>query len=84
MKQSITVSQLKAQAANLDIDGALVVTQNGKAKYVIEDFESYERRQEAMALLKIAASAKSDIQAGRTKSGQEITDTLNKMRPEPM
>ena len=40
-----------------DIDGPLVITQNGEAKVVIQDIESYEQTQGTMALLKIPNSS---------------------------
>jgi len=33
----------------------MVITQNGEAKVVIQDIESYEQNQQTMALLKILA-----------------------------
>jgi|TARA_R110000850_G_scaffold186697_1_gene312629 PHD/YefM family antitoxin component YafN of YafNO toxin-antitoxin module len=36
-----TVTYLKENANKLNVDELLVVTQNGKAKYVIQSFEDY-------------------------------------------
>ena len=50
------ISDLKAHAAEIvrnlnEHREPLVITQNGEAKVVIQDIESYERTQETMALL---------------------------------
>ena len=52
------ISYLKAHAAEIvrslgEQGGPLVITQNGEAKVVMQDIESYEQTQETMALLKI-------------------------------
>ena len=54
------ISYLKAHAAEIvrklnEHREPLVITQNGEAKVVIQDIESYEQTQETMALLKILA-----------------------------
>ena len=54
------ISYLKAHAAEIVRQLAeqrepLVITQNGEAKVVIQDIESYEQTLETMALLKILA-----------------------------
>ena len=48
-----TVTYVKENANKLDLDEPLVVTQNGKAKYVVQSFEDYEYQQESLALLKL-------------------------------
>tara|TARA_R110001592_G_scaffold62252_1_gene190359 strand:+ start:2069 stop:2338 length:270 start_codon:yes stop_codon:yes gene_type:complete len=48
-----TVTFLKENANKLNVDEPLVVTQNGKAKYVIQSFEDYQYHQESIALLKL-------------------------------
>jgi len=46
----------------------VVITVHGEAKAVLQDIASYERTQEALALLKILALSTKDIEAGRTLS----------------
>jgi len=48
-----TVSFLKANANNLELDDPLHVTQNGKEVYVVQSAESYYQQQEDLALLKL-------------------------------
>lgn len=64
------ISYLKANAAEVIRELAeqrrpLVITQNGKAKAVIQDVASYEETQETMALLKILALGTRQIEEGR-------------------
>ena len=75
------ISYLKAHAADvirqLRGQGApLIITQNGEAKAVIQDIESYEQTQETMALLKILALGNRQIEEGRVKSVSTIVQRL--------
>ena len=71
-----TVSFLKKNAANLPLEEPLIITQNGKPAYVIESIEDRNRREEAIALLKLVSFAKSDMQAGRVISSTSFKDRL--------
>lgn len=71
-----TVSFLKKNAANLPLEEPLTITQNGKPAYVIESIEDRNRREEAIALLKLVSFAKSDMQAGRVISSSSFKDRL--------
>lgn len=67
-----SISYLKAHAAEMinqvaDSGNALVITQNGEAKAVLQDIESYEQTQEALVLLKMLAVSASHEEAGMTK-----------------
>lgn len=44
----------------------VIITQNGEAKVVMMDIETFDRWQDAMALLKILARGQADVEAGRT------------------
>ena len=75
------ITYLKANAAEILAKLAedrrpLLITQNGEAKAVLQDVESYEQQQETLALLKILALGALDVEAGRTKSAREVMDTL--------
>ena len=64
------ISYLKAHAADIvrtlgEQGGPLVITQNGEAKAVLQDIQSYERMQETLALLKILALGRRQIEDGR-------------------
>jgi prevent-host-death family protein len=58
------ISFVKANAADL-IREPLVITQNGEATAVMQDVATYEATQETLALLKILALGKRQIDEGR-------------------
>jgi len=75
------ISYLKANAAevvrNLGQSGEpLIITQNGEAKAVIQDIESYERTQETMALLKILALGERQVEEGRVQPAEDVIERL--------
>lgn len=71
-----TISFLKKNAANLPLEEPLTITQNGKPAYVIESIEEREKREEAIALLKLVSFAKNDMQTGRVMSSSSVKDRL--------
>jgi hypothetical protein len=71
-----TISYLKKNAANLPLGEPLVITQNGVAKYHVESYEDKVKRDEAIALLKFVALAKSDIAKGNVSSMGSLRDKL--------
>jgi len=71
-----TVSFLKKNAANLPLEEPLIITRNGKPAYVIESIEDRDKREEAIALLKLVSFAKSDMQAGRVMSSDSFKERL--------
>jgi len=56
-----TVTFLKENANKLNVDEPLLVTQNGKAKYVIQSFDDYQYQQESIALLKLVNLAEKSV-----------------------
>ena len=71
-----TISFLKKNAANLPLEEPLTITQNGKPAYVIESIEERDKREEAIALLKLVSFAKNDMQKGRVMSSSSFKDRL--------
>ena len=74
-------SFLKAHAAEIvrtlsTHDEPLVITQNGEAKVVLQDIESYEQTQETMALLKILALGTRQIEEGKVQSAGDVVQRL--------
>ena len=64
------ISYLKAHAAEVirslgDKGEPMIITQNGEAKIVIQDIESYEQTQETLAMLKILALGNRQIEEGK-------------------
>ena len=84
-RQIKPISYLKAHAAeivrNLDEQREpLVITQNGEAKAVIQDIESYEQTQETMALLKILALGNRQVEEGKTQPASDVVKRLREQR----
>ncbi|NBS59190.1 MAG: type II toxin-antitoxin system Phd/YefM family antitoxin [Betaproteobacteria bacterium] len=64
------ISYLKANAAEIvrtmaEERSAMVITQNGEAKAVMQDVATYEQTQETMALLKILALGNREVEEGK-------------------
>lgn len=79
------ISYLKAHASeiirNLEKQGEpLVITQNGRAKAVVQGIESYEQTQETIALLKILALGVRQIEEDRV---QPAADVVRRLREGP-
>ncbi|MBI3814496.1 MAG: type II toxin-antitoxin system prevent-host-death family antitoxin, partial [Nitrospinae bacterium] len=45
----------------------VVITQNGEAKVILQDIHDYEKTQESLAMLKILAMSRKNIEKGKTK-----------------
>lgn len=72
-----SISYVKSHLAQVisdlhDGSGPLIVTQNGATAAVIQDPESYERTQQAMAVLKLVALADEDVRHGRVHTHDEV------------
>ncbi|HQG68122.1 MAG TPA: type II toxin-antitoxin system Phd/YefM family antitoxin [Paludibacteraceae bacterium] len=77
------ISYLKAHAAEIvrtmsEKNEPLVITQNGEAKVVIQNIESYEQTLETMALLKILALGNQQIEAGKVERASDVINRLRK------
>lgn len=69
-----TVSYLKKHANHLELDNPLLVTQNGKPKYVIQDVKDYEEQQQTLALLKLINLSE---KSGRDNGLMELNETFD-------
>jgi prevent-host-death family protein len=63
------ISYLKAHAADIirnigSHQEPLIITQNGEAKAIVQDIDSYEKERETMAMLKILALGNQQINKG--------------------
>ena len=77
------ISYLKAHAAevirNLEEQGEpLIITQNGEAKIVVQDIDSYEQTQETLALLKVLALGNRQIEEGKIIPASKAIKALRK------
>jgi prevent-host-death family protein len=78
------ISYLKSHAAEIvrDITESgepMLITQNGEAKVVVQDVQSYEDMQQTVALLKILAMGQKDIETGNFTPTDEVFDELERM-----
>ncbi len=79
------ISYLKAHAAEIvrklgEKREPLIITQNGEAKVVIQDIESYEQTQETMAFLKILALGMRQIEEGKVLPAEDVIKRLRERR----
>lgn len=77
------ISYLKSHASEIvrtlaDQGAPLVITQNGEAKAVLQDIDSFEQMQETMALLKILALGSQQIETGQVEPAAEVIARLRK------
>jgi prevent-host-death family protein len=79
------ISYLKAHAAEIvrhlgERQEPLIITQNGEAKVVMQDIETYERTQETLALLKILAIGTRQIEEGKVQPAENVIKRLRERR----
>jgi prevent-host-death family protein len=82
------ISFLKAHTAEIvrnlrEQREPLIITQNGVAKVVIQDIESYEQTQETMALLKILALGTRQIEDGKVQPVSNVIKRLSERGETP-
>jgi prevent-host-death family protein len=61
----------------------MIITQNGEAKMVVQDIESYEKTQQTLALLKILALGQKQIEAGEVVEASTIIEQIRARRIDP-
>ena len=62
--------------SNLSEDEPFIITQNGEAKAVLLDYDSYERSRETLALLKILALGNKQIEEGKVVPADEAINRI--------
>jgi prevent-host-death family protein len=78
MSESIlSISDFKADASRLldqmrDEPSRIVLTQNGRARAVVEDYAAYRRREQALLMLKLMAQGEADARHGRLTDQTEV------------
>lgn len=73
----LSLSQFKADASRLldqvrDAPATLMLTQNGRARAVVQDYEHYQARERAMLMLKLMVQGERDISSGDTLPQAEV------------
>lgn len=58
--------------------GAMVITQHGEARAVLQDIASYEQTQESLALLKMLAMSSKSVHEGRSKPARKAFADVRK------
>lgn len=71
------ITYLKSRAADLlrqvnETRRAVIITQNGEPKGVLQDPESYESMRTALGLLKLISQGEEDIRAGNAKPQEDV------------
>jgi len=82
------VTYLKSRAADLldqlnKTHRPVVITQNGEARAVIQDPQSYERTKTAIGLLKLLVQGEEDIRSGKTFRRDEVFERLARKLAKP-
>ena len=78
MGQSIiSLSEFKAKAARLlsnmkAEEHTIILTQNGAANAVVQDYQSYQRTSAALLLLKLMVQGEADVAKGRETSQDRV------------
>jgi len=77
------VTYLKSRAADLldqlnKTHRPVVITQNGEARAVIQDAESYERTKSAIGLLKLLVQGEEDVRSGKIYDQDEMFDRITR------
>lgn len=73
----ISLRDFKSDASRLlreihDGAGALVLTQDGRASAVVQDYDAYRRQQQAILMLKLLVQAETDVQNGRLSDQRAV------------
>ncbi|MCK9214009.1 MAG: type II toxin-antitoxin system Phd/YefM family antitoxin [Rhodoferax sp.] len=75
------ISYLKSHTAQIVKELAqsrepMVITQNGEATLVVMDVKSFEEQENTLALLKILALGKREIEQGQFRDAEDVFATL--------
>jgi len=77
------ISYLKAKTAEIvnsvnENRQAIIITQNGEAKAVIQDIKSYENLRNSLSLLKLIVQSEEDIRNNSVTPQDEMFENLEK------
>ena len=79
-----SVTYLKSRAADVlkqinETGRPMIITQNGEAKAVIQDPNSFEDMKKAIALMKMLSFAEEDIRKGDLYSEEEVFASVDEL-----
>lgn len=82
------ISYLKANASDVvnqlqEQREPMIITQNGEAKMVVQDIESYEKTQQTLALLKVLALGQQQIETGQVVEVSTAIERIRARRTDP-
>ena len=82
-KDVLPISYVKAHASEIIADLAdqrrsVVITQNGEAKAVLQDIHLYEQTQESLALLKLIAQGKKNVEGKKFRPVKQAFSDIRK------
>jgi len=77
------ISYIKSHASEIvrDLESSgdtIVITLNGEAKAVLQDIHQYEKTQESLAMLKILALGRKEIEESRFQAMDEAFDGVRR------
>lgn len=78
----ISLSDFKSDASQWlkrlqEESDAVVLTQNGRASAVVQSYDTFQRQQQALLMLKLLAQGEADIAAGRLIPQEEVFAKLS-------
>lgn len=85
-KNILPITYLKANAADLlnqinETHHPIIITQNGEARAILQDPESYEEMRDTISLLKILAIGEEEIRNGQWRDQRDVfSDLLKKLK----
>jgi prevent-host-death family protein len=77
------ISYIKTNAADMmryvnDVKNPIVITQNGEAKAVLVDIESYQNIKDAFNLMKILQLSEKEIEKGHFRTAESVFNDIEK------
>jgi len=66
--------------SNLSEDEPFIITQNGEARAVLLDYNSYQRSRQTLILLKILALSEKEIEEGQVIPAEEAINSILERR----
>lgn len=81
-EEIISLTEFKSDASGwierLQDREAVVLTQNGRGRAVVQSYEAYRQTQESLAMLQIVAQGEADIRAGRVTPHKKVIADLRR------
>jgi prevent-host-death family protein len=77
------ISYIKAHAADIlsqvtENKRPIYITQNGEARAVLLDADSFQEMRKALGLLKIVAQGENDVRSGKTVQQEDVFSRIEK------